>query len=146
MPGWNARETFRNMTDMLLECSIGLDELLQNAVRTESKGQSLGLDEALHAVTSELSFWGLDSLIRFRAHYQVAFICHEIMCELKGVSLEIRPGMRIDDVYTQIFPEYENLLKILSHREDGDLVRAKHFCLAATNRALASAMDASRRW
>ncbi len=146
MSGWKARETFCGMTDAFLECSLGLEELLQNGVRRESRDQLLGLDDALHAITSELTSWGFDSLERFCAHHQVAFICHEIMCELEGVSPEIRPGMRIDDVYTQIFPEYENLLKILSHREDSDLVRAKHFCLAATNRALASAVDASRRW
>jgi len=49
--------------------------------------------------------------------------------------------MNIDGCVDSVDAEYDNLMKILSHRDDGDLAKAKAFCILLGNRALHDAWD-----
>ena len=129
MPGHNCRESLLGLVDDLLESSLSFEESLRGMSAPK-------LREALEVVTWELSSWGLDSPVSFKHAAAVPLLCHEILAELQP-DWKLRLGLTVEDVYREIFPEYHNLLKILSHRPDADLPRAKKFCLALSQIGMA---------
>lgn len=145
MTHYAVRETFADLTGVLLECARALEKLQRSHVVEETGRDELGLYDALEIVTGELASWGIDSPGVFRIDPDVQAICREIICELDGMSPTSEPEPCPDAIYERSREEYQNLLKILSRHGEGDPGRAHEFCLAAHRRAVATAEAASYR-
>jgi hypothetical protein len=125
MPAYNCRESLLHLTDETMEAALSLGERHQRGIETPT------LNDALMLITTELHSWGMDGKEQFRAPF-VPELCLEILTERDHkIHVDWRTRCRTtDDVYEAFFPEYENLLKILSGRQDVDVERGWRFCLA----------------
>lgn len=119
----NSDEALAGLAEELLDAAMGLEELRQGKERPAK------LNDALFVITSEFSEWGLDSVEKFHEHVLPIHACKAILQRRDRHEAWHKSGQTVRDIYNAIYPDYNNLLKILAHRGDGDFEQAKKFCL-----------------